>query len=162
MMHKLIKIEDFKLSGIYAVIVTPIINLVAPVQHLFMPLIWLVVIDIISGIYKNRIKKKQPITSKKFFERKSKVVLVWTLGLLTMLLADKFLLEVGIDGHWAAKVYCVWYALYEVISILENLGDSGLPGAKNILKLLRGRLPNNIDTSLNLDVKIEDKNKEDK
>ncbi len=148
MFKSLIKIDDLKLSGILSLLATPLINLVAPVQHLFLPLIWLVVIDILSGIYKNRIYKKEPITSKKFFERKSKVVLVWSAGLVTMLLADTFLKEIGIDGHWGAKVYCVWYALYEVISILENIGDSGLPGAKSILKLLRGKLPANIDKSL--------------
>lgn len=148
MIKGLINMQDFKLSGLLAVMMTPLLNLLAPVQHLFLPLIWLVVLDIISGIYKNRVYKKQPITSKKFFERKSKIVLVWSIGLLTMLLADKFLMEIGIDGHWGAKVYCVWYALYETISILENLGDSGLPGAKAILNLLRGKLPSNIDKSL--------------
>lgn len=151
MIKKLINMADLKTSGLISLALTPLLNLVAPVQHLFFPLIWLVVIDIASGIYKSRVTNKQPITSKSFFERKSKVILIWVAGLLTMLLADKFLKEINITGNWGAKIYCVWYALYEVISILENLGDSGLPGAKNILALLRGKLPSNIDKSLTKD-----------
>jgi phage-related holin len=147
-MLKLLRLEDLKITAVYSLLAAPLVNLFAPVQHLFLPLLWLVIIDIVTGIYKNRIHNKQPITSRKFYERKAKVVILWLIGLITFLLADKFLLELNIEGHWGAKVFCIWYALYETISIMENLGECGLKGAKQILSLLRGKLPSNIDKTL--------------
>ena len=144
---------------ILSIALTPVINLFIPIQHLLLPLCWLVVLDIISGIYKARVIQGKPITSRRFFERKAGVLLVWSLGVLTMLFADTFLLEINIKGNWAAKLYCVFYAMYEVISILENLAESGLPGAKGILMLLRGKLPTNLNTALDAEKESKDEDK---
>jgi phage-related holin len=144
----LINVKNAKLSLFGSLILSPMLGFIFPVKHLLMPLFWLVVLDILSGVYKSRIIQKKPLTSKRFFERKSKVLLIWAIGLVTMLLADKFLLEIKIEGSWASKGYCVFYGIYETISILENLADSGLPGAKGILRLLRGKLPDNLNKAL--------------
>lgn len=152
----LINVKNAKISLLSSLVLSPIIGFIFPVKHLLLPLIWLVVLDIFSGIYKSRIIQKKPITSKRFFERKSKVLLIWAVGLVTMLLADKFLLEINIYGNWASKGYCVFYGIYEVISILENLADSGLPGAKGILHLLRGKLPSNLNEAIDKEQEDED------
>lgn len=152
----LINVKNAKVSLLSSIILSPLLGFILPVKHLLIPLLWLVMIDILSGIYKSRVIFKQPLTSKRFFERKSKVLLIWSFGLVTMLIADKFLLEINITGNWASKGYCVFYGIYETISILENLAESGLPGAKGILKLLRGKLPNDINEALD-----EEQNNED-
>ena len=139
-----VNIVNLKLAGKLTLVIGPVIALLEPIQHLIQPLLILAVIDVITGVIKSRLFLNEPISSKKFFDRKPLLILLWTLGLITMLHCDVFLSEIGINGHWAAKLYCVFYGLYEVISILENLAIMGLPGSKQIIKILKGRLPEHL------------------
>jgi len=143
-----VNLEHLTLAGKASIVLTPVIGLLSPVKHLFLPLIFLMVLDVITGIYKNRVIKGQAISSKELFRKKPQQFLLWSAGLLTMLICDIFLKEINITGHWAALLYCVFYGLYEVISILENIAEMGLPGAEGILKLLKGKLPSNVKSAL--------------
>lgn len=150
---KNINIENIQTALKLSIIVTPIYNFYAPISMFFYPLLVASCLDIFTGILKNRVYKKQPLSSKEFIKRKPMVILLWAIGLTAMLLSDKFLSEIGITGHWGAKLYCVFYGIYEIISILENISEMGLPGANGILKILKGKLPNNINEALESDKK---------
>ena len=73
-----------------------------------------------------------------------------------MLICDIFLKEINIDGNWGAKAYCVFYGLYEVLSILENLAELELPGARAIKNILTKKIPKDIQEEIK-----EDKNEQD-
>jgi phage-related holin len=155
-MKEYLNIENLQLSAKLSIFLAPLISLYSPVQHLITSLILLSVLDVLTGIYKNRIIHKRSITSRDFFKRKPVLILLWSIGLTAMLLNDKMLIDLGISGNWGAKAYCVFYGLYETLSILENLGECGVKGMNGIIKLLKGRIPSEYSIAID-EVKNEDK-----
>lgn len=141
-----------------SVLVMKYIHFHDPVKKLIMFLMFAVIIDIITGIVKNRIIKGKNFTSSDLIawdivvykKRKIKVpkkfvvVAFWFLGLDLALMANEFLTEFGITGHYLAKGYIAFYFFYEFISVLENAGEIGVPGVKQIAKLIKGKMPEGI------------------
>lgn len=150
-----LNIENIQTSFKFSLIITPILSFLAPIGAFFYPLIFIAALDVITGIIKNRVYHNKPFSSFELIKRKPLIFLLFSIGILTMLTADIFLKEIGITGNWAIKTYCVFYGLYEVISILENISEMGLPGSQGILKLLKGRIPNEINQALESDKKGE-------
>lgn len=106
-----------------------------PVKPFFIGIIGLIIIDILSGMYVAYFVKNESLTSKRFFG-KIKQIAAFAVGLWAMLLADKNLEAFGLTDHWGVKMFCALYTFYELFSILENLGNAGLPIAKEIQGLL--------------------------
>lgn len=106
-----------------------------PVEHLLPGIAVLVVLDILTGMYVSRIVKQEDLTSHRF-KGKIKQVAIFAIGLAAMLFADKNLQVFGITEHYGAKLFCAMYAFYELFSLLENLGNMGLPVAKELKDLL--------------------------
>lgn len=106
-----------------------------PVEGLLPSVAALVALDIVLGMYVARVIKKEDLTSKKF-RGKFQQVAVFGVGLYAMIWADTSLQIFGIAAHYGAKMYIALYVFYELFSILESLGDMGLPIAKEIRGLL--------------------------
>ncbi len=136
--------ENLKLSAKLTPVLTLLFAIMDSLINFYQPvldlLFWLgisVVVDILTGIIKNR----KDFSSWSLIKRKPMVLFLWGLGLTSFLLCDKFLAELNITGNWAAKAYCIFYGLYETVSITENLAGCGLKGPAIILKMVKGKLP---------------------
>jgi phage-related holin len=125
-------------------IITPILLLFMPVNHLIQPLLWLVFIDIITGMYVAKRVEKKDLTSRGFLQKLLPITLFF-IAVAAALLSGVFFQEFGIEKLQPAKWVCAFYAIYELFSILENLGKSGLPVAKQIAAFLKTKLPNEVN-----------------
>ena len=114
-----------------------------PVSMLLLPILYLVIIDILTAMYVIRFYDKQPLTSRGFF-KKLPQVLLFLVAVIAALHADPFFVTFGIAQFSAAKWVISFYGLYELFSILENLGRMGLPIAKPIAEFLSAKLPSQI------------------
>jgi toxin secretion/phage lysis holin len=135
--------NKFLISGILA----SIMSFYSPVHYLMIPVLWLVVIDIITGIYLAKFIKKEDITSRGLF-RKVPQLFMFFLAMTASMHADPFLKEFGLETLQGAKFVISFYGLYELFSILENLGQSGLPVAKQISNILKAKLPQDLTQRL--------------
>lgn len=129
-----------KIKALLSLILTPIIAFYQPIESLLSPILWLVLIDIISGIYVAKIIEKKDLTSREFF-RKLPQLAMFLLAISASLHADPFFVQFGIESFQSSKLVISFYGLYELFSILENLGKSGLPVAKQLANLLKSKLP---------------------
>jgi phage-related holin len=149
--------QTSKIKAIISLIFAPLITFFAPVSAVVVPLLWLVVLDVTTGIYASRVIEKNPITSRGFF-RKFPQVLMLFIAIAGAIHADPFFVQVGIEPFQSAKLVTSFYGLYELFSILENLGRSGLPVAKQFANLLQAKLPEemkkNIEAQQKEDAKI--------
>ncbi len=124
-----------------------IISFLAPINLLLMPILWLVVFDILTAMYCVRILQKQPLTSRGFFKKLPQLSLFF-IAVVAALHADPFFVTLGVPVHQAAKLVISFYGLYELFSILENLGKMGLPIAKQLMNILSAKLPYEVKKEL--------------
>lgn len=129
-----------KAKLILSTLMTSLVMFFSPVTPLLVPALWLILLDILTGIYVARIVLKQPLTSRAFF-RKLPQFLMFLVALAASLHADPFLTQFGLEQYQTAKLVISFYGLYELFSILENLGKSGLPVAKQLATMLQAKLP---------------------
>ena len=124
-------------------VIAPVLLLFVPVNYLIQPLLWLVLIDILTGMYVAKKVDKKDLTSRGLLQKLLPITLFFV-ALAAALLSGVFFVEFGIDKVQPAKWVCAFYAIYELFSILENLGKSGLPVAKQIADFLKTKLPTEI------------------
>lgn len=123
---------------ILASIITPLILLFQPVEHLINPLIWIIIADILFGMYVARTIDKVDLTSRRFL-RKFYIIGLFLAILFLSLKCDPFFTEFGLEKHKVAKWICSLYAVYEFISIVEKTGKMGLPIAKQISEWIKAK-----------------------
>ena len=140
---------------IATLLISPIIAFYSPVGYLLQPLLWLVIIDILTGVYCAKFVRNEDINSRGFLSKLVPVCL-FLIALTAALHCDIFFVEFGLPQHQAPKLILAFYGVYELISILENLGDSGLPVAKQISSLLKKKLPQEVQDELNKEEKKDD------
>lgn len=128
---------------ILSLVITPLLLFFAPVATLIVPLLWLVVFDIVSGMYVAKVIEKKDLTSRGFLKKLGPITFFF-IALAASLHAGVFFVEFGIDKSQPAKWVAAFYGIYELFSILENLGKCGLPVAKQIANFLKQKLPTNI------------------
>lgn len=133
----------YDLKKLLMVVLTPLFAFFEPVSLLIIPILWLVLIDIITGMYLVRVVKKEPLTSRGFFKKLPQVVM-FLIAVVASLHANPFFVQFGLPEHQAVKMVVSFYGLYELFSILENLGNSGMPVAKQLTKLLSAKLPDEV------------------
>lgn len=118
-----------------------------PVHSFIMPVLWLVGFDIITGVYVARFIDNKDLTSRALF-RKLPQLLMFLVAMTAAMHADPFFVQFGLEQHQSAKFVISFYGLYELFSILENLGKSGLPVAKQIASMLKSKLPEEVNKGL--------------
>lgn len=118
-----------------------------PIEILLASILWLVLIDIVTGAYYIRMVLKEPLTSRGFFKKLPQVA-KFLVAVVAALHADPFFVQFGLPQYQAAKLVISFYGLYELFSILENLGKSGLPVAKQIINILSAKLPAEIKNGI--------------
>lgn len=128
-------------------IATALLVFFEPIEVLLLSILWLVVIDIITGIYVARFIQKEAITSRGFFKKLPQVT-KFLVAVIAALHADPFFVQFGLPSYQAAKLVISFYGLYELFSIMENLGKSGLPIAKQFTAILTAKLPEEIKNNL--------------
>lgn len=138
---------NLELKKTIMLISAAIISFLAPVNLLLMPILWLVIIDILTAMYYVRILQKQPLTSRGFFKKLPQLSLFF-IAVVAALHADPFFVTLGVPVHQAAKLVISFYGLYELFSILENLGKMGLPIAKQLMNILSAKLPDEVKKEL--------------
>lgn len=131
-----------------SVVIAPIISFFAPASVLILPILWLVLFDILTGIYRVRIIEKKPLTSRGFLKKFPQLIML-LVSIAASIHADPFFVQFGIESFQASKLVVSFYGMYELFSILENLGKSGLPIAKQVARLLQAKLPDAIKDELN-------------
>lgn len=121
----------------------------SPISHLFLPLIALGLLDVITGIMASK-KEKIPFKSGRLWIRKALITLIFLMGLTAVLLVELFLKEFGESlSGWAAKSWMLFYASYELVSILENLHRIySLPFIAAFLNLFKSKLPEEIKAEM--------------
>jgi toxin secretion/phage lysis holin len=130
-----------------SVLLSPLCLYFEPYSALVKALGVLVVIDILTGLMSAR-KSGQDITSKSLF-KKIPIVGLFLIALVAAKEASPLLVEFGIGAHQAGKWVCALYGVYELLSILENLGRLGLPVAKQLSEMLKAKLPEDIQKVIN-------------
>lgn len=139
--------STFKIKVFLSSLVAPLLAFFEPVTALIAPILWLVLIDILTGMYATRIVEKKPLTSRGFLKKLPQIVMFFV-AISASLHADPFFNEIGIEKFQSAKLVISFYGLYELFSILENLGRSGLPVAKQFARILQAKLPEEMKQEL--------------
>lgn len=136
-----------KLKILLAAIISPLLAFFEPVSFLIIPILWLVLLDIITGMYATRVVELKPLTSRGFFKKLPQLILFF-IAIAASLHADPFFTTFGLAPHQSAKLVISFYGLYELFSILENLGRAGLPVAKQFSRILQAKLPDEVKAEL--------------
>lgn len=136
-----------KIKVLLSSLVAPLLAFYEPVSTLILPILWLVVFDIVTGMYATRVIEKNPLTSRGFLKKLPQIVMFFV-AISASLHADPFFNEIGIEQFQSAKLVISFYGLYELFSILENLGRAGLPIAKQISRILQAKLPEEVKQEL--------------
>ena len=118
-----------------------------PVHAFIMPVLWLVVIDVLTGAYVARFIEHKPLTSRGLFQKFPQLV-TFLIAMTAAIHADPFFMQFGFSELQSAKFVISFYGLYELFSILENLGKSGLPVAKQLTNILKAKLPEEVKVEL--------------
>lgn len=139
--------RPMKFKLIISSIIAPLVAFYAPVSDLIVPILWLVLFDIVTGIYAVRIVEKKPLTSRGFFKKLPQVVM-FLIAISASIHADPFFNTLGIEQFQSAKLVISFYGLYELFSILENLGRSGMPVARQLVRILQAKLPEEVKQEL--------------
>lgn len=126
----------------YSLALSPMFMYFEPYSMLVKAIGILVVFDIISGMIAAR-KEGQSLTSRALF-RKLPQLALFLLALAAAKESSPLLEQFALEPHQAGRWLCSLYGVYELFSILENLGRSGMPVAKPILALLRSKLPDEV------------------
>lgn len=139
---------DNTFKNLVALLTSAAIAFFAPVSYLIVPILWLIVIDILTALYYVRIVQKSPLTSRGFFKKLPQFSM-FLVAVVAALHANPFFVAVGLPEYQAVKLVISFYGLYELFSILENLGKMGLPIAKQLLRILSAKLPDELKNELN-------------
>lgn len=113
--------------------------------------------DIITGVWASH-KEGKKISSEFFWRRKAAVVVLFLMGVISMLIIDRMLK----DLHESAPAFALtswlgFYAIYEVISVLENMTRIGyLRGIKAFMNFFKKKIGEDIKEA------VEEAKKEDK
>jgi phage-related holin len=136
-----------ELKTLLYLIGTPMLAFFEPINTLLFPILWLIFIDILTGVYLVRIVKKEALTSRGFFKKLPQVCM-FLVAVVASLHANPFFVQFGLPEFQAVKMVMSFYGLYELFSILENLGRSGLPVAKQISTMLAAKLPDEVKNNI--------------
>lgn len=139
--------KNLDLKTIILPLATTILAFFEPIEVLLHSILWLVLIDIITGIYVARVINKEALTSRGFFKKLPQVA-KFLVAVVAALHADPFFVQFGLPGFQAAKLVISFYGIYELFSIMENLGKAGLPVAKQFTAILTAKLPEEIKKNL--------------
>jgi phage-related holin len=126
----------------YSALIAPLFMYFEPYSILVKAIGVLVVFDIVSGVLASR-KEGIDFQTRKLLD-KFKPLGLFLFALAAAKEANPLLMEFSIESHQAGKWICSFYGVYELLSILENLGRMGLPVAKPIMDLLKSKLPKEI------------------
>jgi len=137
-----VKTQDWLLVAVWTIVV----SYFEPYLPLAKAIGVLVVIDILTGYLASR-HEGQGFQSRKFRE-KLKPVALFLIALAAAKEASPLLAEFDITAHQAGKWFCAFYGVYELFSILENLGRLGLPIAAPLMKLLKAKLPDDVNEAM--------------
>ena len=124
-----------RLKLFYSLVLSPLLMFFEPYMILVKAIGILVILDIITGIMAAR-KEGKDITSRGLY-KKIPIVGLFLLGLAAAKVSNPLLIEFGIEQHQAGKWLCSLYGIYELLSILENLGKLGLPVASQLADKLK-------------------------
>jgi phage-related holin len=127
---------------LYSLILSPLITFYSPYETLLHPIFALMILDIITGIVASR-KEGKAIESKQAWPKLARVGL-FLIGLAAAQYAGPLLFQFGVLELQAGKWFCGLYGIYELFSILENLGRLGLPIAKQFADMLKAKLPSDV------------------
>lgn len=139
--------ESVRTKLIISTILASLTAFYMPVKGFVMPVLWLAFLDIITGLYVARTIDKVAITSREFF-RKLPQFAMFIVAVTAAMHADPFFVHFGLDPYSSAKFVISFYGIYELMSILENLGKSGLPVAKSVSNFLKNKLPAEVKENL--------------
>lgn len=139
--------DSVKMKLLLSSIIAPLLAFFQPVNMLMAPILWLVVIDILTGMYATRVVEKKPLTSRGFL-KKLPQILMFLIAIAASIHADPFFMAFGIAQFQSAKLVISFYGLYETFSILENLGRCGLPVATQFARILQAKLPDEVKKEL--------------
>lgn len=150
---------DFKKLYL-AMCASPLILQYLPYSEKIHAIKWLIVGDIITGILADVYEKKNSLhpfyilkefRSKKlvfYYDDKGrlqfgKLVLVtlFSMGLFFIHKANPLMVQFNLPEYEMGQWYCIAYGLYELFSLLENLGRLNFPIAKQIKALINNKLP---------------------
>lgn len=127
---------------LYSLLMSPLLMFFEPYSGLVKAIGILVALDILTGMMAAK-KESKDLTSKSLWAKLPRVGL-FLIALAAAKISSPLLMEFGIEAHQAGKWFCALYGLYELFSILENLGRLGLPVARQFLELLKKKLPDDI------------------
>lgn len=117
---------------------TPLLIFFSPYLVLIKAISLLVLFDIVTGIAAAR-KEHKDIKSRSFF-RKIPQLALFFVALAAAQVSNPLLLEFSLETHQAGKWLCGLYGVYELLSILENLGRLGLPVADKFAEMLKAKI----------------------
>lgn len=132
--------DTSKLKLQYSLLMSPLLLFFEPYNALVKAIGILVILDVLTGGVVAK-KEGKDLTSRRFLSKFIHVTL-FLVGLSAAGAASPLLQVFGIEQYMAGKWICAFYGIYELFSILENLGKLGLPIAKQFGDLLKSKLPN--------------------
>ena len=130
----------------FLMLYTEIMGFYAPVSDMLWLLVLLAATDIVTGVITNVIILKEKFSSKRFWQRKAVVTVLFFLGLTGVLAVDLMLKSIAEPlNSWISKSWILFYGVYELISILENLAKTKkLPLVSRIINVIYGKLPQDV------------------
>lgn len=143
-------INSMKVKLLLSALFASIVSFFDPVMHLLVPMLYLILFDVVTGMYVAKFVDRIPLTSRRFLRKLPQLVLL-TVAISAALNADPFFVNFGLSQNQGASFVISFYGVYEVFSIFENLGKSGLPVAKQLTKILQAKLPQEIQDELKKD-----------
>lgn len=141
-----------KIKLILSAIISPLVMYFDPYLVLLKAIGILVALDIITGILAKTKEEYKIITletvkrtfkSRRFFSKVIHLGLFF-LGLVAAKESSPILAEFGIEPHQGGKWFIALYGVYELFSVMENLGRLGLVGADLFSKFLKKKLPEDV------------------
>lgn len=117
-------------------------------------------LDIVTGIWASHREGKK-ITSEFFWRSKASVVVLFLIGVICMLIIDRMLKDIHQSAPaFALTTWMIFYAIYECISVLENIIRIGLlPGIKGFKTLFEKKITESVQEVAQA---VADEKKEDK
>ncbi len=151
------KTMKFIISSVVAFIVSFLGDTAPLVKSVF----WLVTIDMITGMLSSRFYKKEALTTRRFM-RKIRDLGMFAIALASFILASDAFVFLKLDKYTGALFFCSIYSIYELFSILENLGEMNFPIAKQIKDYIQNKLPKDIVKATSNSGEVDDNNKQKK
>jgi len=137
-----------RLKMILSAVLAIIINFLGDTSPFLKSIFALVIIDVILGLICAKFYRFEDIKTRRFVEKIRELGL-FSVGLAAFIFSAQAFAHFGLSKMWGAKFYCSAYMIYELFSILENLGDMGFPIAKQIKEVLKKKIPTELQRDKN-------------